>query len=264
MITQTYYIQTGKKNAMYTLRCHRDNDQFQGSVLFDPDFYLCNLAADEETASYKATLYVNVMRERMPDRKDFRIFFDADAGGKYQRRGKLSVSDTRALERIEAGFVPFGKHAGKAIADLDMGYLLWLSDKAGTFEGVPMNAMGMNAQGIALERGYIAIREAKREERANEDALSGHLGTIGERREFEGEIVTSFAKRYDDQAHSEIAYWINKVRCGTDLVTWIGGKSIGAMGSVVKFKATIVGHDDYKGVKSTKVNRPKVIEAATA
>lgn len=262
MITQTYYIQTGAKNAIYTLRCRRDSDQvFLGD--FTPDFYLCNLSADEETASYKATLYVNAMRERMPDRNDFRIFFDADAGGKYQRRGKLSVRDTQAMERLEAGFVPFGKHAGKTIADLDMGYLLWLSDKAGSFDSVPMNAMGMIAQGIALERGYIAIREAKREERANQDALSCHLGTVGQRREFEGEIITSFAKHYDG-ADSPIAYWINKVRCGADLVTWIGGKSIGTVGAVVKFKATIVGHDDYKGVKSTKVNRPTVHATAAA
>lgn len=258
MITQTYYIQTGAKNAMYTLRCHRHNDEFQPGPFFEPDFYLCNLAADEEAAAYKATLYVNALRARLPDSPGFRLQFDAEAGGKYQRRGKLSVRDTQALTRVEAGVVPFGKHAGKQIADLDAGYLLWLSDKAGTFDSAPMNALGMIAQGIALERGYIAVRDAQREVRANLDALSNYVGAVGERRDFTGEVVSAFAKRYEPRADAEIAYWISKVRCGNDLVTWVGSRAIGEVGSTVSFTARITKHDEYKGVKSTQVNRPTI------
>jgi len=252
MIIQTYYVSTGRKNAMFTLRCHRDDSK---GILgpFAPDFYICNLSADEETAAYKATMYFNAMRERMgEDRDDFQMHLDAWGGGIYERRGKLSVRDSQAMDRIEEGYVPFGKHSGKRIEDCESGYLLWLADKAGTFEGVPMNALAMAAQGVALEKGYIAVREAKREERANADALSVHVGTVGERIAFEGEIVTSYEKTCEGLS----LYVINKVRCGGNLVTYIGSKSMGKVGEIVKFKATIKKHDEYKGVKSTVVNRP--------
>ncbi len=254
MIIQTYYVSTGAKNAMFTLRCHRDSDK---GILgpFAPDFYICNLSADEETAAYKATMYFNAMRQRMgPDREDFMMHLDAWGGTVYERRGKLSVRDTQAMERIDAGYVPFGKHAGKRIDECEAGYLLWLSDKAGTFEGVPMNALAMVAQGVSLEKGYIAVREEKRAERAEADAFSVHVGTIGERLDFEGEVITSFEKKQEGVS----LYWLNKIRCNGNLVTWISSKSIGEVGSVVKFKATVKKHDEYKGVKSTVINRPAI------
>lgn len=251
MIIQTYYVSTGAKNAMYTLRCHRTDS---GGVLgvYSPDFYICNLSTDEENAAYKATMYFNAMRERMgPDNDNFCLVLDAYGSGIYERRGKLSVRDSMALDRIEAGYVPFGKHADKRIDECEAGYLLWLSDKAGTFDGVPMNALAMAAQGVALEKGYIAIREQQREERKAADSVSEFIGNVGERLEFEGEIVTSFQKLSDFGP-----MWIVKVRCNGNLIAYIGSKSLGEKGETIKFKATIKKHDEYNGVKSTQVSRP--------
>jgi hypothetical protein len=249
VIIQTYYIQTGAKNAMYTLRCHRNSTTLNLGP-FAPDFYLFNLAADEETAEYKATLFFNAMRDRLgPDTENWCMVLDCHAGGRFERRGKLSVRDTQNILKIEAGFVPFGKNAGKRIEDCDMGWILWLSDKAGTFETVPMNALAMAAQGIAFQKGYIGIREEKRAQQAVIDAQSEHIGKPKERRDFEGVLETAFANR-------DRGFTVNRVRIGNNLVVYIGDKPMGEVGAPIKFRATIKAHGEFKGVKSTIVNRP--------
>ena len=45
---------------------------------------------------------------------------------------------------------------------------------------------------------------------------------------------------------------------GNVFVYW--GKCLGNKGDNIKLKATVKGHDVYKGVKQTNINRPKIIE----
>lgn len=255
-ITSVYhyaYISTGKLSAMFTL--WRGRSGAGVNPAFIRDHYICNLAAcgNEEEAERKALDYC----ERMGERMGVKVHFDGfEAEPRNQRRGKLSVRETIALEQIEAGVYPFGKCAGTKIADGPDGYTLFWADKSmDPTADVVVSALAAACTGVALERGLIAKRDAERAARDALDAQSGHLGTIGERREFSGEIVTSFAKRDLD---GETYFWITKVRVGTDLVTYIGNE-LGERGATIRFKATIKRHDDYKGVKSTVVNRPKVL-----
>lgn len=273
MIRQTYFISTGAKSAMFTLRVMRSCDD-PAVNMFVRDHYICNLAnageAGEAIALEKARAYADAMRERIGETDEFKVefggFWDEPAN---LRRGKLSVRDTAALENIEAGFVPFGKHKltddglrQRKLVELPDGYVLFFADKLREFEGIAdkvvMAAFAAACMGVALDKGLIAKREIARDQRAALDALSQHVGTIGERREFAGEVVTSFFKRYYQDVPDN-GYWINKVRCGTDLIACIGSKQIGETGSVVRFKATIKAHDEYKGVKTTKVNRPAIL-----
>jgi hypothetical protein len=109
--------------------------------------------------------------------------------------------------------------------------------------------------GVAMEHDLIAKRQAARDERAAQDAKSNFVGTIGERRQFSGEVVSAFYKEPTDYSDG---FWITKVRCGDDLVVYIGNK-IAERGETINFKATVKAHNEYEGVKSTKVNRPKLI-----
>lgn len=256
-IIQTYYIGTGAKNAMYTLRCRRDSEGQSASMYdFMPDFYLCNLAADEDKAIEKAQAHVEALRERIGENENFKIIFDSCPDREiYKRRGRLSVAQTRNLDRIEQGFLPFGKHAGMRIEDAPESYVLFFADKArDAMMDIVMHALSAACAGVALEKGYIAARDERRAEMAAQDALSNHIGTVGERRDFEGVLYVSFFKGSDDQ--DGFGCWINKVRCGNDIVTYIGSKALGEKGANVKFRATIKKHDLYKGVKTTQVNRP--------
>jgi len=253
MITQTYYISSGAKNAMFTLRCFRTGAV---ATMFDPDFYLCNLAIDEDRAIEKATAHVEALRERIGENEGFKIMFDPYPSRELnKRRGKLSVRDTHSLNMIEDGVFPFGKHAGTKFVDAPDSYILYFADKSKEDQDFIMGALGAACMGVALEKGLIAKRDAVRAERAVVDALSKHIGTVGERREFEGEVVVCFEK-HNPQYMGGGSYFINKIRCGDDIVSYIGSKGLGKVGEVIKFKATIKKHDVYQGINTTLVNRP--------
>ena len=262
MITQTYFISTGALSAMFTLNVIRRTDDERLNMFLQPH-YICNLAAageeNEQRAIDKAKAYADAMRDRIGEGDDFKVEF----GGIWDdainvRRGKLSVRETNNLETIEAGRFPFGKNAGKMIADCDAGYILYFADKFGKTTDVVSEALAAACQGVALELGYIAKRDAARAERAAQDALSVHVGTVGERTVFEGEIVSSFFKRYFEN-EPDNGFWIVKVRVGANRVSYIGSKALGQRGDVIKFKATIKEHTEYKGVKETKVSRPAFV-----
>lgn len=258
MITQTYYISTGKKNAMYTLRCNRLSTGVpvcEGS--FFPDFYVCTLAADEDRAIEKATAYFEAMRQRISDTADFKLLFDdAPEYTPGKRRGKLSLHATRQLEQIEAGVFPFGKHAGTQIVDAPDSYLLYFADKCkdAGLDAVSA-ALSSACMGVALTRDLIAKRDQVRAERAAIDSKSNYIGAVGERREFTGTVISAFEQGFTHDGKFHVEYVITKVRCGDDIVTYVG-KHIAAVNDVISFKATIKKHSEYNNVKATQVNRP--------
>lgn len=249
VIHTTYYVSTGKLNAMFTLRSSRTGP------MFSRDNYICNLATDIERAEAKALDYFLRIKDRIASPTHIVSFGGADTDQLARRRGKLSTRDTASLEAIEAGVVPFGKNAGKLFADCEDGWLLFWADKSHTETEVVVSALADACMGVALERNLIAKREQAKAERAEADALSVHVGTVGERLTFEGEVVSSFFKAMD----YEPGYFITKVRCGGNLVTYIGNE-LGKRGEVIKFKATVKRHDNYQGVLSTVVNRPKRLD----
>lgn len=259
MIKQIYYIGTGSKSAMYTLRMTRQTDDVNLNK-FMPDHYLCNLTTagdeNEDRAIEKAKEYVEAMKARIGETDEFKIEFggvwDAPAA---TRRGKLSVRDTSNINTIEAGVFPFGKHVGTKIVDAPDSYVLYFADKLATAHEPVIYTLAAACTSVALERGLFTKREEARAERAAQDAKSNHIGTVGERREFDGEITGTFFKD-----SYEGGYHINWIRIGDDIVVY-NGKLLGDRGDQIRFKATIKRHQEYNGVKSTAVNRPKLLTA---
>lgn len=257
-IVTEYYISTGKLNAMFTLRVSR----MGVGAMFGADHYICNLAGanNEEGAVAKARDYFERMFDRMGGNTETHsIFFnDCPEATPRPRRGKLSANDTEALCAIEAGRFPFGKFRGQPIAEAQDGYLLYWADLGAKepADRVVVQALSAACMGIALERDLIAKREAKRAERAEADAKSEFVGNVGERIDFEGVVVSNWRV---EQEYGE-AFFVVKVRCGDDLVVYVGNGEMAGVerDQVVKFKATIKAHAEYKGVKETKVNRPKL------
>jgi uncharacterized protein (DUF3820 family) len=254
-IIQTYYVSTGKKNAMYTLRFRRDWIG-QPGYMFDlmPDHYVCNLAADESRAMEKAADFVDAFRARVGETDDFRIVFDNSGADReaYKRRGKLSVQDTMKIERIEAGVIPFGKHADKLFSDApDSWILYWVDKSREPIDSPVIGAIMAVCQGIAAEKGLIAKRQEQREARHAVDMQSSHVGTVGKRQDFTG--VLEYLSAPQMGTYGE--WHTNKVRCGNDLVIYFGAP-LGKQGETVSFRATVKKHDEREGVKTTQVNRP--------
>lgn len=248
--TRLYYISTGKKNAMYTLRV-----AVMGGAHF-LDNYICNLAATEEKAVEKATDYVERLKARVAHDTALTIVLDEEPEFQAdKRRGKLSVYDTHAIEEIENGVFPFGKHKGTKIVDAPDSYILYFADQAFNSANAVSNALIAACQGVALDKDLIAKREVVRAERFAVDSLSSFIGTIGERREFSGEIFAVIKREATD---FQAGYTLTKIRIGNDIVSFFNNE-MGKVGDTIAFKATVKQHNDYKGVKTTIVNRPKAI-----
>jgi hypothetical protein len=250
-MTHFAYISTGAKSAMFTLWLGRTDS------LYHPDNYICNLAGfgNEAVAIEKAQDYCDRMSARLGSTVQFRGVWDEPRN----QRGSLSARDIDCLKQIESGVTPFGKHAGVAFANLPDSYVMFFADKVNDASlNAVMSAFANACMGVAMERDLIAKREAKREERRNQDALSAFIGTEGERMTFSGVVFSQFKKEADD---FNDGYWINKIRCGDDIVVYIGNK-FGERDETVTFKATVKRHSEYQGIKSTQVNRPKLMERA--
>jgi len=245
----TFYISTGAKNALYTLRINRLVGTHEYPIAIDD--YVKTLGKNLDECVEKAREHVESVRERF-DGKNAEVYFDPNPDQEiFDRRGKLSVKETQWILKIEEGVFPFGKHQGTKIEDAPDGYILFFADKLGNEKKAVMGALASACLGVALDRGLIAKREAKREEIRQEQAKSEWIGEVGERREFEGQVYQVFYnKDYD--------FYITKIKVGEDIITYIG-KKIAEKDEAIKIKATIKRHDLYKEIKTTVVNRPKIM-----
>lgn len=256
-VFQQFYISTGAKNAMYTLRWTR----FAADIHYPADSYVCVLSADLEKAQAKALEYFTAFAERISytgPTADFELTLSDDPENENtKRRGVLSVRDTLSIEDIESGVFPFGKHVGTRIEDAPENYVLYFADRHTDREqSAVFAALTAACLGVALEKGYVAKRDERRAERHAIDSLSQHVGTVKERMIFEGEIVSVFQKAATEY---DAGYSITVVRTPEGNLIDFYNNELGKVGDVVKFKATVKAHREYKGIKSTRVNRPKAV-----
>lgn len=115
VVTTTYFISSGRKNAMYTLRVERRGGGYTS------DNYICNLSTDPEKAEAKASEYFDRVSARLTETDTFKMVFQGFADfDLFERRGKLSVFDTEKLELLEKGIMPIGKRKGEVIAEMPM------------------------------------------------------------------------------------------------------------------------------------------------
>ena len=239
----TFYIGSGAKNAMYTLRVfHVLNGYYN-------DHYICNLATDAVRAETKAREYFDRVAPR---------FESAQFGGEpdfnlFERRAKLSVRDTQSIALVESGYFPFGKFANEPIADAADSYVLWWADKAKDVSesNTVIFALANTCLGVALDRDLIAKREVIKAERLLVDAQSCFIGSIGDRIQVQGEVIGAFFKQSD---YGD--YFITKIRTADNNILTYIGKQLAAKGEVIKGAFTVKDHNEYQGVKSTLVNRP--------
>lgn len=245
-----FYISTGRLDAMYTLRHSRSGG------MFFTDSYICNLAATPEKAEAKARDYFDRVGPRF-EGPDVTVSFCGYADDKMgQRRGKLSILDTRALVEIERGLFPFGKHKGTAIADAPDGYVIYWADQAAADPSPVVAALASACMGVALDRDLIAKREAVRADRAAQDARSTFLGEVGQRLDLPVTLTVAVLLNRENIAF-EAPRYLNKLHAGDDVIIYFG-KKLGEPGDELAMRATVKAHSERDGVKQTVVSRPKV------
>lgn len=260
MIRQSYYIGTGRKLAMFTLRVLRTNDDPRGG--FFRDSHLCNLAGidNEERAIAKGREYAEAMRDRIGPQEGFEVVFQGVWDEPMnRRRGRLSVRDTQCIEKIEAGVFPFGKHVGQPIADAPESYVLFFADKMGDAADPVAFALAAACQGVALQRGLIVKRDAARAAQRELDLQSKPVGTPGDRLDFDAEVMVVVNRQPTDFAEG---FQMTKLRCGANILIYYG--LIGQQGDRyrpgdrISLRATVKKHTERDGITATVIQRPKV------
>lgn len=252
-----FFISTGRKNVMYTLRC---SYLINGVVEVNRHGnHVCTLSSDKEKALQKAQDYVASYIERVCPGENLKIFLDPCLDiDTFKRQGRLSAADTKNIEMIENGIFPFGKNSGQSIESADEKYILFWADQLGK-EGSKEVADALSAAclGVAMEKGYIKKREIQQEIQKKQDELSNFVGNIGERLTFKGVLKSVFEKTeyVAGVGYCKTGYFINKLLVDDNVIVYMG-KKIGEVGDEISLKGTVKKHSEYKGVKSTLINRP--------
>lgn len=178
----TVYIDSGRKNAMYTLRQSRTGGQFM------IDHYLRNLSTDPEKAEAKARAWFDrVYGERV----DQRLYhYEGFADFELNERGAPSQWERGQLRMIEEGVMPFGKNEGKKFSDLDDGYILWWAKESAGNKVAEALVAAMKA--LAEERGLYAKEreeEKRREAERERTQATADVPVTDERIQVAGEVV---------------------------------------------------------------------------
>lgn len=257
----TYYISSGALNAMYTLRKSIDGK-------YPQDYYICNLSTDAEKAQQKAEDYFDRITKGAGETDTIKLYSGADfeLNG---RSGKLSVINTRRIEQVERGIMPFGKREGDVLAEMPRSTVLWWADNYKELtddhnsngNSMVFNAVCAACLGIAMELGYIAQRQKIRDDQLEQDMKSQHFGEIKKRYTFEGvvgfciSLGMSEPFGYYDVPEER---FMTQIRVGDDILMYFG-KQLAEKGEQIKFKGTVKEHSEHKGVKQTVINRPALI-----
>jgi uncharacterized protein (DUF3820 family) len=236
-----YYISTGEKQAMRTLR----HIVSVPGVHYE-DSYICNLCRDYDDAVAKARSIIGNSAELKA--QDFDLN-DWGQGFTVKRWMRLQ------LEQISLGIMPFGKHKNEKITDLSESYVrYWVEQTASNIVGQKLIQVFTD---IANLRGYFEKWEAEAaaKEAALQERISkmNHVGKVGSRAKlfircdkvmaFDGYYGTTYMNICTDRYGNRFVYRGSNA--------WEENKYY----SVV---ATIKEHSEYKGMPQTIISRPKV------
>lgn len=90
--------------------------------------------------------------------------------------------------------------------------------------------------------------------------VSEHVGQVGERREFNCTLVSSFAFESGYGFYGDVNYIHKFVDENGDIIVWKTATWLDDQKKSFRFKATIKEHSEYRDEKQTVVSRPKFFE----
>jgi len=118
----------------------------------------------------------------------------------------------------------------------------------------------------SLTAGQLAAVKSSLERTAQREAdktNSTHVGTVGARISGEFEVIATSCRESSYGWPRKLVYWSLMRYNGRDLVTY-SGNFVGNRGDKFRAKFSVKAHDEYKGIRQTKLARPKIEEPAEA
>lgn len=247
-VSREIYISSGMLNGFYTLRSRTE------AGLFSTDIYLRNLSTDADKAEAKAREYFDRVYGDTAADVRFAGFadFDLTPWGKA-----LKPWEHKQMAAIEAGFWPFGKHAGARIEGSPEGYIVyWAEQTADASKPVALALIEVcrsiaDAAGLRVK--FEERRKAVQAQRAADAARSTHVGTIGKRDTFAA--LTLRALPSFDSMYGRVYIHILADAAGNVLI-YKGGKALAEVGATISIKATVKEHGERDGTLQTILSRP--------
>jgi len=233
-----YYISSGSKNAMRTLR----------KVLFHNgrpmmDEYICNLCRDFDDATVKARGMIGTAAT-LESNADELNPWGADM---------VSPWDAAAMDDIENGVMPFGKHKGLAIPDMNDGYVkFWVQQSAESRAGA---ALIQAFTDLANDRGLFDLWEKQDAAIAAKKAASNFVGHPKERRDF----ILTIKKVIEVNGYYGTSSLYICEDDNENAFIYIGNAVFGEEGETLECMATIKTHKIRDGVNQTVITRPKLL-----
>ena len=234
-----YYISSGEKNAMRTLRVVKSGPNFY------KDEYICNLCRDFDLALEKAKTHAGT-------NPVFANFFELNGWGETPN---LKGWMKEQVAAINMGVMPFGKFKGANIIDMEEGYIrYWVKQEASNLVG---GILIQKFTDIANDRGLFDKWEA--EEAEKEAAKKAeiekmcHVGKVGVRME----MFIRCDKIFTVENGFGLTYLnVCKDRSGNKIV--YKGSNRWEEGKYYLVEATVKKHDTYKEFPQTIINRPNI------
>ena len=260
------FIGVGATCALFTLREAYLKPRLESGRVVGYEVrshHLWNLSTSADEAIAKATtqcgegLGLELRTSKKTIEKDMREIKRATAKELAEREARdlereALIKDREARRRaeniakIDEGVVPFGRYEGTDIAELPRGYLNWLIDSAGIFEpGSAMAHLAAKAAGLPLVK--------------FPEVTAGHVGTVKERREFSVTVT----KQRGFSTDYGYCYVTTMVDDGGHCLIVFSGAFAPKVGDVLRIKATIKRHDEYKNVAQTTLQRVTILKDET-
>jgi len=275
MFTATLFIGIGSKNCYFTLReryehvsygrdangfCGTVNGVFVGTKEVEVrSFHHFNLSQNADEAFEKATTFANANGIRLTttlesldtELDEIKRLTAAEQAAKIAKQEAQCAAWAEELTKVQAekyalldsGVYPFGQYYNKPLREAPISYINWLVSSIDTFE--PQTLIHDVAVAVKAVCTDLILPTPNNE----------YVGEEKQRLTFDAVVVR--------RAGYEGAFgYVSIVTFVTDAGVCLVSKSTSfsaSVGDKLKFKATIKGHDAYKGQSQTLIQRIAVI-----
>lgn len=254
-----YYISSGEKTKMYTLR-ENYLERHQGYII-ERDFYVRNLSTDPD----KALQVARDLGYEVDSKPDFTLEEirrnKSEAEAKRYEEYRIAeqrereLRENQQIDMIKAGLFPFGKYRSLGFEQAPESYIqYWLKTDIEETNTVARSLVN------ALEFNFPWILERIERSSGNGE----YFGEIKQRyQNLKGEIVgvAGFENFYGWQNVYNILLETGElaVYMGSAFIAYYDDERnddvFGKVGDIITFAGTVKDHNEYKEVKQTKLAR---------
>ncbi len=257
---EAYYIGSGSTNAKYTLRCRFWDFDYSGEKVLR-DAYVKTLTTKFEESVERSREYIKVLDSNAPlEAEEF-------------------VLRTVKPEKRDHSILRFGKYEGMTIDEVkseDTDYLVWVAQNMTSKANTKTIELIREAVKDELVQAEEVIEKLEEIEKRNEEKRlsSKHVGEVGQRigqlsltltgsYSWDSAYGTQILYFFEDSDHNAFVWKTSSGFCRTVPVeegSFARSYRPVEKGEIVKVRATIKAHGEYKGQEQTTLTRVKLEE----